>query len=396
MQYAPWRRWGEGFEGEVIARMERAAFLPITAAAALMPDGHSHTLAAHGLPVGGVLATQNAVVPLASGVDIGCRMKLSVLDIPVLELSRNRDRFKTAIESETRFGFTATFETHRQHEILDADWAISPVTHRNKDIAWAQLGTSGSADHFVEFGTLNVTTPLARLPAGRHLALLTHSGSRGVGSRVCTHYARLARRQNPTLARDVQRFAWLALDSPEGQECWNALDLMGRYASANHAVIHRHIASHLGATVTFDLESPHNFARRERHFIGGQDRDVIVHRKGATHAGPGVLGFIAGSMAAPGYLVRGKGNVASLHSASHGAGRTMNRIRAEQTFSWLEVGPYLRQRGVTLLSAGLDEVPMVYKDIQRVMSAQRDLVDILGRFDPVLVKMCHGEEQPED
>ena len=125
-------------------------------------------------------------------------------------------------------------------------------------------------------------------------------------------------------------------------------------------------------------------------------RDVIVHRKGATPAGDGVLGIIPGSMGAPGFIVRGQGNAASLNSAAHGAGRRMSRTRAKEMFNWSDTQRLLRERNVTLLSAGLDEVPMAYKDIEEVMAAQSDLVEPLARFDPRIVKMAPSGEPPED
>src|SRR5439155_9719023 len=186
------------------------------------------------------------------------------------------------------------------------------------------------------------------------------------------------------------------LDSAEGQEYWAAMELMGQYAAANHACIHRHIAENLGAQVLLDIENHHNFAWKERHVIDGNEREVIVHRKGATPAGAGVLGIIPGSMASPDFVVRGKDEPESLHSASHGAGRVMSRTKAMQSFTWSAVKKLLAERDVTLLSAGLDEVPGVYKDIAEVMAAQTDLVDVLGRFDPKLVKMCLTGDRPED
>jgi tRNA-splicing ligase RtcB len=130
--------------------------------------------------------------------------------------------------------------------------------------------------------------------------------------------------------------------------------------------------------------------------IEGVEREIIVHRKGATPAATGVLGMIPGSMASPGFLVRGKGEPTSLESASHGAGRVMSRTKALQSFTWGDVKKLLSERGITLLSAGLDEVPGVYKDIATVMAAQTDLVEIIGRFDPKLVKMCPAGEKAED
>ena len=171
---------------------------------------------------------------------------------------------------------------------------------------------------------------------------------------------------------------------------------MGRYAAANHALIHRHIASHLGASVLADVENHHNFAWKERHVIDGVEREVVVHRKGATPAHSGVLGVIPGSMASPGFVVRGKGGSGSLGSASHGAGRAMSRTRAFETFDWKTVRPLLEERQVHLISAGLDEVPGVYKDIHQVMAAQQDLVETLAEFHPRLVKMAPPGERAED
>ena len=389
---AKYRQWGEGLEAEAVLQMEKACLLPVSVAGALMPDAH----VGYGLPIGGVLATENAVIPFAVGVDIACRMKLTVLDVPLRDLERHPDRLTRALEAETRFGVGVAFKRRRQHEVLDADWSVSPVTRQNQDRAWAQLGTSGSGNHFVEFGTFKVLDRAAGLEPGDYVALLSHSGSRGTGAAVCDYYSRLAVKQHAELPKELQRLAWFSLDTAEGQEYWAAMELMGRYAAANHALIHHHVAAHLGAQVLLDLENHHNFAWKERHVIHGVEREVVVHRKGATPAGEGVRGIIPGSMASPGFVVRGRGNAESLCSASHGAGRVMSRTQAQKTLSWKEANALLRERGVTLISAGLDEVPMVYKDIHRVMAAQADLVEILGQFDPRLVKMCPGGERAED
>ena len=389
---APWRQWGEGLEPEAINQMGRACQLPVAVAGALMPDAH----VGYGLPIGGVLATDNAVIPYAVGVDIACRMKLTVLDLPLRELDRQREDLIKAIEAETRFGVGASFKQRREHEVLDADWSVSPVTKQNKDRAWSQLGTSGSGNHFVEFGVFTNENAIEGMPPGEYVALLSHSGSRGTGAAVCDHYSKLAMAQHPTLAKEHKHLAWLSLDSDEGQEYWVAMELMGRYAAANHSLIHHHIARHLRLKVLLDVENHHNFAWKERHVIDGVERELVVHRKGATPAGVGVLGIIPGSMASPGFLVRGKGNQPSLKSASHGAGRVMSRTKAIATFEWEKVNRVLKDRGVKLISAGLDEVPGVYKDIHQVMAAQTDLVEVLGRFDPKLVKMAPHGERPED
>ena len=387
-----YRQWGEGLEHEAVMQMEKACLLPVAVAGALMPDAH----VGYGLPIGGVLATENAVIPYAVGVDIACRMKMTVLDVPVRDLERHQNRLTRAIEAETRFGVGASFKARRQHEVLDADWSVSPITKQNKDRAWSQLGTSGSGNHFVEFGLFTAHGKIRNLEPGTYVALLSHSGSRGTGAAVCDHYSKIAFSQFPDLPSELKRLAWLSLDSQEGLEYWAAMELMGLYAAANHSLIHQHVAANLGAEVLLDLENHHNFAWKEKHLINGVEKEVIVHRKGATPAGQGVLGIIPGSMASPGFVVSGKGNAESLNSASHGAGRVMSRTQATKTFNWKKVNAFLREQGVTLISAGLDEVPMVYKNIHDVMAAQKDLVTTLGQFDPKLVKMAPSGEKAED
>ena len=390
---APYQVWGSNLEPDAVQQLKNACKLPVAVSGALMPDAH----VGYGLPIGGVLATRDAVIPYAVGVDIACRMKLTVLDLPVNALADDKPRLTQALESETRFGMGATFRSKRQHDVMDRDWRVTSVTSQMKDRAWAQLGTSGSGNHFVEFGELTVLDDTVGLSRGTYLALLSHSGSRGTGAQVAQHYSRLARDLHPELPRELSHLAWLDLATEAGQEYWAAMELMGKYAAANHELIHRHMAKALGVGVLLDIENHHNFAWRERHRLpDGSESEVIVHRKGATPAGAGVLGIIPGSMGTPGYVVRGKGVASSLNSASHGAGRRMSRTKAKELFNWDVAQKFLRERGVTLLSAGLDEVPMAYKDIDEVMAAQQDLVEPLARFEPRLVKMAPSGEPPED
>ena len=311
---APYRQWGEDIEPESVRQLENACKLPVAVRGALMPDAHL----GYGLPIGGVLATRNAVIPYAVGVDIACRMKMSVLDLPASTLEDDADRLKGAIHKETRFGIGANFQHRREHGVMDDDWRVTAVTSKVKDKAWSQLGSSGSGNHFVEFGTFDVDNDDLGLAPGQYLALLSHSGSRGAGATVAGHYSKIAMSRHPELPGELSHLSWLELDSEEGQEYWEAMELMGRYAAANHACIHRHIAEHLGAQVMLDLENHHNFAWKEEH----DGESVIVHRKGATPADKGVLGIIPGSMASATYVVRGRGNAApNQHGARH-------RIRA--------------------------------------------------------------------
>src|SRR3954471_14673567 len=160
-----YHQWGEGLESEAIAQMEKACMLPVSVAAALMPDAH----VGYGLPIGGVLATENSVIPYAVGVDIACRMKMTVLDIPLTALADDSSRLANALERETRFGIGAAFRSPRRHDVMDLDWRVTPLTARLRDRAWTQLGTSGSGNHFVEFGELTVMNQAAGLEAGRYL-----------------------------------------------------------------------------------------------------------------------------------------------------------------------------------------------------------------------------------
>ncbi|HDZ20602.1 hypothetical protein LCGC14_0312370 [marine sediment metagenome] len=386
---APWKQWGRDIEPGAVEQMRNACRLPVTVQGALMADAHQ----GYGLPIGGVMATDNAVVPYAVGVDIACRMKMTVLDMPPDALVGRRDQLRKALEGETRFGIGAAFKNRRrQHVVMDEDWSVSKITAELKDKAWSQLGTSGSGNHFAEFGTLTLERAALGLEAGVYLALLSHSGSRGAGATVANHYSKLAMRLHPELPRELIHLAWLDLDSDAGQEYWRVMELMGRYAAANHALIHQHVVGALGTEVLAGVENHHNFAWRETH----NGRDVIVHRKGATPAGEGAIGIIPGSMATSGYVVRGKGNKLSLDSAAHGAGRRMSRTAAKRQFTWSQAKRLLRDRGVVLISGGLDEIPMAYKDIETVMAAQRDLVEPIARFDPKLVKMAPAGERPED
>lgn len=173
----------------------------------------------------------------------------------------------------------------------------------------------------------------------------------------------------------------------DGAEYWEAMQLMGRYASANHHVIHRSILKSLGAKPYFQVENHHNFAWKETHF----GRELIVHRKGATPAAKGVHGYIPGTMVDPGLLVEGLGNEEALFSSSHGAGRKLSRKKARMSTTGSELKKVLRDKGVHLLSAGLDESPHAYKNIEDVMRSQSALVRVLGRFTPRIVKMAEDE-----
>lgn len=385
-----YRTWGAEIDDATHAQMREACKVPGAVGAALMPDAHI----GYGLPIGGVLAVENAVIPYAVGVDIACRMKLSVLDMPIETMEQNFPAYKNALERGTRFGVGEEYARPQHHEVMDQDWSVTRITRERKDRAWKQLGTSGSGNHFAEFGllTLAVRDDELNLDAGEYVALLSHSGSRGTGSAVCSTYSDLARAKMPKRYADLGRLAWLSMEDEAGQEYWAAMNLMGDYAAANHAVIHRLVSELLGAEIIAGVENHHNFAWKETH--GG--KEVIVHRKGATPAALGELGVIPGSMADPAFIVRGKGHPESFTSASHGAGRRMSRTKAKEIYKFRAVQQDLEKKGIKILSAGSDEVPGVYKNIESVMQEQADLVDIVARFDPKIVKMCGDNSRAED
>jgi tRNA-splicing ligase RtcB len=218
---------------------------------------------------------------------------------------------------------------------------------------------------------------------GRYLALLSHSGSRGLGGITAGHYTKLAK-ELCKLPKEAANLAYLSMDSAEGQEYWLAMNLAGDYASACHEVIHQRLTQAIGGQVLTRVENHHNFAWKE--MLDGEE--VIVHRKGATPAGKGVMGIIPGSMATPGFLVRGKGEATAINSAAHGAGRLMSRTQAIKTIPRAEMRQMLKDNGITLIGAGLDEAPMAYKDINMVMAAQKELVDIVATFTPRMVRMA--------
>lgn len=389
----PYPVWGADLiDAGARQQMDNAMRLPVTVAGALMPDAH----VGYGLPIGGVLATHEAVIPYAVGVDIACRMRLSVFDASAIVLNQQKGRFEKILQGNTRFGAGVEWKPPMEDAVMDdPDWTATPLLRGLKDKAGRQLGTSGSGNHFVELGELEVVVDDAGpgLEQGKHLALLSHSGSRGTGARIAEHYSQIAKNMHPELkgaGGDMSHLGWLDIQTQAGQEYWLSMNLAGRYASANHRVIHRNIAKASGMKSLAVVENHHNFCWIERLPDG---QEVYVHRKGATPADAGALGVIPGTMGDVGYVVRGRGNADSLNSASHGAGRLMSRTKAFETLTKTMRDQYLREKGVTLLGGGLDESPQAYKNINEVIAAQSELVEVIARFRPRIVMMT---DDPRD
>jgi tRNA-splicing ligase RtcB len=377
----------EQIEHDAIVQMDTAMRLPVSVAGALMPDAH----VGYGLPIGGVLATRdNVIIPYAVGVDIACRMCMSVFPVAESQFRKGKDRFKQALVDNTIFGVGGETKEHIDTGMFDKkDWTETGVIRDLKDLAYRQHGTSGGGNHFVEWGILNVThhEELVGIPAGEYLALLTHSGSRGFGAQIAETYSKIAREKN-ILPDSARHLAWLDLDSEEGMEYWIAMNLAGEYASDNHHVIHRKISMALKLEPVKMIENHHNFAWKETL---GDGTSVVVHRKGATPAGKENIGIIPGSMTQPGYVVRGKENHTSLNSASHGAGRLLSRNKALKTISRSDLKFLTEKAGVDLIGGDVDEAPPVYKNIEQVLSYQKSLVEVLAKFEPRIVRMAERE-----
>lgn len=332
-----------------------------------------------------MLATNNAVIPYAVGMDIGCRMCLTVYDLPPVFLKNETRQLKEMLQVNTKFG-RSEFANPMDDAVLERqEFKEIKFLRPLRGKARKQIGSSGSGNHFVEFGIVEITEKENEfnLPLGQYVGILSHSGSRGLGAYVAQHYTRIAMNQC-FLPKAAKYLAWLDLDTEAGMKYWLAMNLAGDYASACHAHIHQRLGKALGEQPIATIENYHNFAWKEQLT---DEQEVIVHRKGATPIGKGVLGVIPGSMTAPAFIVRGKGETPAINSASHGAGRKMSRTKTKNSTTYNELKKHLKQHQVELIGGGLDEAPFAYKDIHQVMASQQNLVDILGKFYPKIVQM---------
>ena len=372
--------------------MENALRLPSAVRGALMPDAHL----GYGLPIGGVLATEGTVIPYAVGVDIACRMKLTVLDLPPDTIDRDPQRLERALLRETQFGVGAKLRERADHEVLDADrWAVTPIT-RPLRAEGAPTSSARAAPATTSSSSACSSSPQPDLglEAGRYLALLSHSGSRGAGAQVASHYSKLARDLHPELPAGARAPGLARPRHRGGRRLLGGDEPDGRVRGGQprgHPPPRR--AAPEGRRAG-GVENHHNYCC-------AWHEDARRPRRASTARAPrrraqGVLGVIPGSMASPAFVVRGRGGEDSLHSASHGAGRVMSRTAAKERFTWKEVRPLLEQARVRLLSAGIDENPLVYRDITPVIAAQADLVDVVATFHPRIVRMADAGERPED
>jgi tRNA-splicing ligase RtcB (3'-phosphate/5'-hydroxy nucleic acid ligase) len=376
----PIKLWLNNIEEGALAQARNIANLPFAFKhVALMPDSHE----GYGMPIGGVLATHNVLIPNAVGVDIGCGMcavKTSLDHIPP-EMLKN-------IMSGIRHLIPLGFKHHSQRQ----DISIMPVyahivkngiVEREFENARFQIGTLGGGNHFIEI----------QKGSDGHIWLMVHSGSRNIGLKVAEHYNHIARDLNEKWHSEVERsknLAFLPMETEEAGNYFIEMQYCVDFAYANRKQMMESIqsvcADHFGGKFR-ELEFvniSHNYARLENHF----NQNVIVHRKGATSARRGEAGIVPGSQGTKSYIVRGKGNPESFESCSHGAGRLMGRKQAQKNLDLKSEIARLDKEGIIHSirhQKDLDEAPGAYKNIEEVMENQSDLVEIQVELTPLAV-----------
>lgn len=360
----------------------------------LMPDTHT----GKGMPIGGVIAAKDVIIPNAVGVDIGCGMNFVSTDIPVSELrsvTTGNGTLVQAMISDIMRNVPAGYHSHKTRQlsaVLDRAQEQDELYRTNEELypliedAYYQVGTLGGGNHFIE---------LQEDQKG-FLGIMIHSGSRHFGKRICDEYHQKARALNQmwySQVKDEYRLAFLPVDSREGQEYITWMKLAMEYAFENRErmmervkeVVQDKIGKFMNRTVEFsrEINCHHNYAAWERHY----DADVWVHRKGATRVREGELAVIPGAMGSYSYVVRGKGNPESFCSSSHGAGRAYSRKGAMEAFTCEQVICDLKEQGVVLgknkKSDVAEECRFAYKDIRTVMQNQQDLVEVVTELKTV-------------
>ena len=377
----PIKMWLPEVEEGALMQARNLANLPFAFRhIALMPDCHQ----GFGMPIGGVLATSEVVIPNAVGVDIGCGM--CAVQTSVQEISRQSLK---GIMADIRQLIPLGFRHHKhgQDESLmpdrEAFHGPMPVVEREYHSALRQVGTLGGGNHFIE----------VQKGSDGHIWIMVHSGSRNIGKQVADHYNRLAIELNQKWKSPVSKsvqLAYLPLDSEEGRQYMREMGYCVSFAFANRKLMMDQItvvfADHLGAGFRAGpmINIAHNYAAREQHF----SREVMVHRKGATKASTDTVGIIPGSQGANSYIVKGKGNKDSFESCSHGAGRVMGRKEAIRSLDLKEEIRKLDEKGVIHAirsQRDLEEAASAYKDINQVMSYQQDLVEVITELQPLAV-----------
>lgn len=387
----PIKIWAENVETNAMAQAIDLASLPFAYRhVAIMPDVH----AGLGMPIGGVLATINAIVPNAVGVDIGCGMCALRTSLRADEVTRTQlKNVMSRIRKVIPLGFDHQNQVEDE-EHLPQGWDLDklPLINRWMTQARRQVGTLGGGNHFIE---------LQRSDKG-DLWIMIHSGSRNVGLKVAKWYADVAKKLNERFySQTLPGLEFLPVGTPEAKEYTSQMKWCVEFALCNRRLMMTRVLEALQseipgtqAVMPFDdrewdaahpmINIAHNYAAWENHF----GNDVIVHRKGATRARTGEIGIIPGSQGSHSYIVEGLGNPNSFMSCSHGAGRKMGRKDACRNLSMADEVQRLEQQGIIHAirsPRSLDEAPGAYKDIEAVMAQQADLVRPIVQLSPLAV-----------
>jgi tRNA-splicing ligase RtcB (3'-phosphate/5'-hydroxy nucleic acid ligase) len=379
-QNSPLKIFGR-HEESTIAQMRNCMSIGNVVGGVICADGHL----GYAQPVGGVVAYEKQISISGVGFDIGCGNMAVRLDTPYTAIE---DRVGAIIKDVARvisFGIGRRNEERVEHELFDdaEAWKESDMEfYRQKAVG--QLGTVGSGNHYVD---------LMRDEAG-FVWIGVHFGSRGLGHTSSTRYLKAAGGKDginvPPAVVDE--------DSEIGRRYIAAMELAGRYSYAGREWVVERVRQIIGGSVTDMVHNHHNYAWREKHVIGGEERDLWVVRKGATPAFPGQRGFVGGSMGDDAVILEGVDSAeakASLYSTVHGAGRMFGRNEAKRRFTRVQMDDWLKSRGVTLIGADLDESPMAYRRLPEVLAEHAGSVRVLHTLRPFAVVMAgDGEFDP--
>jgi len=375
----PIKFWLDDIEDGAREQAENLSNLPfLFKHIAIMPDSHQ----GYGMPIGGVMATKNVIVPNAVGVDIGCGMiacKTTLTEIDIDTIKKIMGEIRKAVP----VGFN--HQKEKQDDDLMPDYMRGKeVVLREYQKARKQLGTLGGGNHFIEI----------QKGDDGHIWIMIHSGSRNIGLQVAKHYNQIAINLNEQYFSQVPKkheLAFLPVESDEGRDYILEMNYCVDFALANRKLMMDRVEEIFrgiigGGTDFFGemINIAHNYARLENHF----GNNVWIHRKGATSAKKGELGIIPGSQGTKSYIVEGLGNPESFESCSHGAGRRMGRKQAERELNLEEEVKKLDDQNILHAIRGkkdLDEASGAYKDISKVMENQKDLVKIKVELTPLAV-----------
>lgn len=357
--------YAEVLEEEALEQFNSAMAQPFSVKGALMPDAHS----GYSLPIGAVVATDGVILPAWVGYDIGCGMCALRLDgITKDDVQEHSKEIFDGIYSRVPVGFKVNNE--------EIAYSLDGLTEKGREIATTKkhglaLGSLGSGNHFIEIG----------YDEHENVWVVIHSGSRGVGHGLASHYIRLAHPEG----KCKDGHYGFSTDSQEGLDYIQDLTWALEYALANRKEMMERVVESVTEAVDlscYELDFSELINRNHNH---ATEKDGYwIHRKGATHAEKGMLGVIPGNMRDGSFIVKGKGNPDSLYSSSHGAGRVYGRKEAKRVLSMDHFRETMSEVTALVSEKTLDESPDAYKNIFDVMTLQSDLVEVIAHIKPLI------------